>query len=41
MRKLINLSPAQAAWLLRESKRLGISANEFLRRVIDKARGEL
>lgn len=35
------MTKAQAVWLRKEAARLGVSETEVLRRLIDKARGEL
>lgn len=41
MRKLVAMTKAQAAWVASEAKRLGISQTEVIRRLIDKAMGNL
>ena len=41
MRKIIAMTTDQAAWVLREAERLGISQTEVIRRLIDKAMGAL
>ncbi len=37
MKKIIIITDAQVAWIKAEAKRLGISATEVIRRLIDKA----
>lgn len=39
-RKIITINVAQRSWIKAEAKRLGITATELIRRLIDKARGE-
>jgi hypothetical protein len=41
MRKIVALTPSQATWLRKEAARLGISETEVLRRLVDKAMGNL
>jgi uncharacterized protein YunC (DUF1805 family) len=41
MRKIVALTDAQVAWLAKEAKRLGVSETEVIRRLIDKAMGNL
>lgn len=40
-RQIISMTPEQKTWVEAEAKRLGISITEVIRRLIDKARGEL
>lgn len=39
IKRSFDLSAAQFRWLTEEAKKLGLSISEFLRRIIDKARG--
>jgi hypothetical protein len=39
-RTTVLFSPPQWVWLQQEAERIGISINELIRRLIDKARGE-
>ena len=41
MRKIIAITKAQVAWLSAEATRLGISETEVIRRLIDRAMGNL
>jgi hypothetical protein len=41
MRKIVAMTKDQAAWVAKEAKRLGISETEVIRRLIDKAMGNL
>jgi hypothetical protein len=41
MRKIVALTEKQAAWIAKEAKRLGVSETEIIRRLIDKAMGNL
>lgn len=41
MRKIIAMTKAQAVWVSKEATRLGISETEVIRRLIDKAMGNL
>ena len=41
MRKIIAMTEAQVTWVASEAKRLGISETEVIRRLIDKAMGNL
>ena len=41
MQKIIAMTKQQAAWVAAEAKRLGISQTEVIRRLIDKAMGNL
>ena len=41
MRKIIAITKAQVSWLSAEAARLGISETEVIRRLIDRAMGNL
>jgi hypothetical protein len=41
MRKIVAMTKAQAEWVRKEARRLGISETEVIRRLIDKAMGNL
>jgi hypothetical protein len=41
MRKIVAMTKAQASWIKREALRLGVSETEVIRRLIDKAMGNL
>ncbi len=41
MRKIVTMTKQQAAWVASEAKRLGVSETEIIRRLIDKAMGNL
>jgi hypothetical protein len=40
MRKIMEMTDRQVAWVKAEATRLGISETEVIRRLIDKAMGE-
>ena len=39
IKRIISFTPPQLEWLEAESKRIGISVAELVRRIIDQARG--
>lgn len=41
MRKIVAMTEKQSKWVADEAKRLGISETEVIRRLIDKAMGNL